>query len=129
MIEELIDVYPKNVLLRKGLLESFHYSAGAVEAVIVCNHGNGELKCSIFFDWIHSFRVTDEGDLLKMQHEQNSAMISGVYKVANSPYLAWFHEQSAGVYTEEIVEHYMLVTNNDVIDVLSSIEPRLNVVC
>ncbi|HCM9481412.1 hypothetical protein [Enterobacter roggenkampii] len=104
-----------------SLLEDFRYSSGTLELILSNNNGNMKIKIS--FDWVHSFRLTDEGDLLKMQDEQQGNMITGIYLVENSSYLGWFNEQSADVHIDEDITHYLIVTTNDVVDVLSSEKP------
>lgn len=83
-------------------------------------------KVRVVFDWVHSFRVIDEGDLLKMQDELNGQMLAGIYTVERSHYLTWFNEQSANVHNDEPIAHYLIVTGDDVIDVLSSVSPTIS---
>ncbi len=102
--------------------------------LIACNYASGKLflslvasniKIKITFDWIYCFRVIDEGDLLKMQEEQNGEMVTGIYSIANSPYLKWFNEQSADIHVKEGIIHYSIITVEDVIDVLSIVPPTI----
>lgn len=79
----------------------------------------------VVFDWVHSFRVTDEGDLLKMLDELNGQMTTGIYIVGESNYLSWFNEQSFSIHDDESINHYLIVTGDDVIDVLSSVSPMI----
>jgi len=74
---------------------------------------------------MHSFRVTDEGDLLKMQDDLEGKMITGVYIVEGSNYLSWFNEQSANIHDGDLINHYLIVTGDDVIDILSSVSPTI----
>ncbi|EDT4881533.1 hypothetical protein B6B03_004688, partial [Salmonella enterica subsp. enterica serovar Berta] len=74
----------------------------------------------------HSFRVTDEGDLLKMLGEQKGKMRVGIYKVEDSSYLEWFNDQSFNIHEKEKIIHYLIVTVNDIIDVLSSESPVIS---
>ncbi|EOI3548766.1 hypothetical protein NMY27_21435 (plasmid) [Cronobacter dublinensis subsp. beijingensis] len=79
----------------------------------------------IIFDWVHSFRLTNESDLLKMQEEQNGQLLAGIYIVDRSSYMKWFAEQSAGIHDTEEITHYLIATSDDVIDILSSVEPLI----
>lgn len=47
---------------------------------------------------------------------------SGIYIIHNSDYLEWFKDECCGVYTEldPDIQHYSIVTNNVVIDLLDS---------
>lgn len=109
--------------LQNSQLESVGYVSGSLELVFV---SVGASKFKVVFDWIHSFRLTDEGDLLKMQEEQNGEMLVGIYTVDESAYLKWFTEQSVGIHDSESITHYIIVTSDDVIDVLSSVSPFLS---
>nr|WP_274921956.1 hypothetical protein [Providencia sp. G1(2023)] len=84
-------------------------------------------KIILSFEWIYSLRVTDEGDLLKMLDYFNGKMTTGVYKVENSSYLEWFHEQSENIH-DEVIEHYLIVTIDEVIEVLASVEPSIEII-
>lgn len=101
-------------------LVDFKYSSGTL-SLVLSSDKEGMIK--VVFDWAHSFRVTDEGDLLKMQDELNGKMTTGIYIVGESNYLTWFNEQSFSIHDDESINHYLIVTGDDVIDVLSSVSP------
>ena len=121
MTEKLISFSLAGFSFQDSLLDDFRYSSGSLKLIVSSNNGSSKLNLS--FDWIHSFRLTDEGDLLKMQDEQQGQMITGLYLVENSAYLKWFNEQSADAHSDENIAHYLIVTTNDVVDVLSSENP------
>ncbi|MCE0829013.1 hypothetical protein LVQ78_23805 [Buttiauxella sp. A2-C2_NF] len=123
MTEKLIKI-DCNYSLYNSQLEGMRYSSGTLELVLT---SEGTNKFKVVFDWIHSFRLTDEGDLLKMQEEQNGEMLTGIYVVDKSTYLEWFTDQSIGIHDGESITHYLIVTSNDVIDVLSSVTPLISV--
>lgn len=119
MAEKLNNYSSGDFSFQNSLLDDFRYSSGSLELTIISDTRTFKL----LFDWIHSFRLTDEGDLLKMQDEQQGNMVTGIYSVENSSYLKWFNEQSADVHSTGDIVHYFIVTTNEVIDVLSSEEP------
>ncbi|MCL2892089.1 hypothetical protein [Brenneria tiliae] len=122
MTEKLMKIdcgYP----LKNSQLENIRYASGSLELIFTPVEGS---KFKVAFDWIHSFRLTDEGDLLKMQEEQNGEMLAGIYTVDESIYLKWFTEQSVGIHDGESITHYLVVTSEDVIDVLSSVSPFIS---
>ncbi|ENW8894861.1 hypothetical protein ACFMRO_005095, partial [Escherichia coli] len=43
----------------------------------------------------------------------------------NSAYFAWFTMQSCEIYKNNVIEHYVIATSNDVIDVLSTVSPQI----
>lgn len=108
--------------LQNSQLESVSYTSGTL-GLTLSSVRVGEIK--IVFDWIHSFRLIDEGDLLKMQDEQNGEMQAGIYIVDNSTYLKWFSEQCIDIHDDESIIHYLVVTSDEVVDVLSSVSPFL----
>ncbi|RYJ08794.1 hypothetical protein C5Y41_24600 [Rahnella variigena] len=123
MIEKLMKV-DCNCSLHDSQIEDIRYASGTLELVLT---SEGTDKFKVMFDWIHSFRLTDEGDLLKMQEEQNGEMLTGVYIVEKSIYLEWFTNQSAGIHDSEFITHYLIVTSDEVVDVLSSVSPLISV--
>lgn len=107
-------------------LVDFRYLSGTLELILASGHADEVNKSRVVFDWVHSFRVTDEGDLLRMQDDLNGQMITGIYAVEGSHYLAWFNEQSANIHDGDNITHYLIVTGDDVIDVLSSVSPTIS---
>lgn len=125
MAEKLVKTKLTESSLQNSQLEDFRYSSGSLELTLSIGDNDGCSKINVLFDWIHSFRVTDEGDLLKMQEDQKGEMLTGLYTVEKSKYLEWFNEQSANIHDD--VVHYMLSTVGDVIDILSSVAPSISI--
>lgn len=124
MTEKLIKIPLCEGSLQNSQLEDFRYSSGSLELILSSGDNAEGSKVKVSFDWIYSFRVTDEGDLLKMQEEQKGEMLTGLYIVEKSKYLEWFNKQSGNVH--DGVVHYMLSTVDDVIDILASISPSIS---
>ncbi len=116
MQERLISLSDRS--LSRIQLDNFHYDLHAISLIL----SSAEEIFKLTFEWVYSFRVTDEGNLLKMLDYFDGQMTTGLYKVANSSYLQWFHEQSANIH-DACVEHYLVVTNDDVIDIITSAKP------
>ncbi|MBW9309383.1 hypothetical protein FA039_11300 [Escherichia coli] len=110
------------IVFKNAELSDLSYKNAGLELTLICPAIKSEVKLS--FDWIHSFRVTDEGDLLGMSgiHGINQ---TGIYRVVNSAYFAWFTMQSCEIYKNNVIEHYVIATSNDVIDVLSTVSPQI----
>jgi hypothetical protein len=84
----------------------------------------------IFEHSVLSYRVTDEGDLLQTisfwSSEYGNDFFSWpLYKSSNSSFINWFNEESCGKFEEEHIEHYVFITPNEIIEVLSAIPPQL----
>jgi len=125
MTEKLVNIVCEEHSLQHDQLVDFRYLSGVLELVLASSHADKTNKIRVVFDWVHSFRVTDEGDLLKMQDELNGQMLKGVYTIEGSHYLTWFNEQSANIHEGGSIAHYLIVTGEDVIDVLSSVSPTI----
>lgn len=123
MIERLVVSNLSERFPLKPQLEDLRYKSVSLEFVFSSIIDNSSNKLKVVFDWVHSFRVTDEGDLLKMLYEQKGLMLTSIYVVENSKYLEWFNEQSEHIHDD--VVHYIFSTVEDVIDVLSSVKPSL----
>ncbi|WP_025121286.1 MULTISPECIES: hypothetical protein [unclassified Serratia (in: enterobacteria)] len=124
MTEKLVEFSVVESLQNSQLVD-FRYSSGSLELILSSGDSEEGNKVKVLFDWIYSFRLTDEGDLLKMQQEQNGEMRTGFYIVENSKYLEWFNEQNGNVHDGMV--HYMLSTVDDVIDILASITPSISI--
>lgn len=125
MTEKLVKVPLTEGSLQNSQLEDFRYSSGSLELILSSEDNEEGSKVKVLFDWIYSFRVTDEGDLLKMQEEQQGEMLTGLYIVEKSKYLEWFNEQSGNIH--DGVAHYMFSTVDDVIDILASMSPSISI--
>jgi hypothetical protein len=126
MTEKLVHIACNVSHFQKSQLVDFRYLSGTLELILASGHADKMNKIRVVFDWVHSFRVTDEGDLLKMQDDLNGQMLTGIYTVEGSHYLAWFNEQSANTHDGDDITHYLIVTGDDVIDVLSSVNPTIS---
>jgi len=125
MSEKLIEIPLAEGSLHNSQLEDFRYSSGSLELIFSSGDDAEGSKVKVLFDWIHSFRVTDEGNLLKMQEEHNGMMLTGLYRVEKSKYLEWFNEQNGNIH--DGIVHYMFSTIDDVIDILASISPSISI--
>ena len=126
MTEELKNIENYGFCFKNRFLLDLRYSSGALQITLSSTEENKGDEIQVVFDWIHSFRVTDEGDLLKLQDELNGQMVMGIYTVKGSGYLTWFNDQSANIHDNDEIVHYLIVTIEDVIDVLSSVNQSIS---
>ncbi|MGP6487285.1 hypothetical protein [Duffyella gerundensis] len=126
MNENLKNIENYGFFFENRFLLDLRYSSGALQITLSSTEENKGDEIQVVFDWIHSFRVTDEGDLLKLQDELNGQMVMGIYTVKGSGYLTWFNDQSANIHDNDEIVHYLIVTIEDVIDVLSSVNPSIS---
>ena len=92
MTEKILSIDIGVYSFKNSQLKDVKYFSGALELNFCLFDGNAKSNILVSFEWIHSFRVTDEGDLLKMQDDLNGQMITGIYTVEGSHYLSWFNE-------------------------------------
>jgi len=89
----------------------------------------------IFFDGIPSLiRVATEGIRMRTWSEvqlkyQNKFFFQNrfFYQVQNSKLSKWAMEESCNFYEEDQLIHYCIVTNDEIIDVLSAFKPMVKV--
>ncbi|WP_375180209.1 hypothetical protein [Enterococcus rotai] len=84
----------------------------------------------ITFGFVDSLRITDEGRRIRTYNEIESIQKyrenfigNPLYKVEQSEYFEWIKKESAGFSTD--LEHYAIITENDLIDVLSTFPPTI----
>jgi len=82
---------------------------------------------SICFEWCHTFRMIDEGDLFVSFRSQD---IIGLFpwpilEVQDSDYIKWFHQVSSNIHSSEMMNHFFVSTNNEIIEVVSSVSPQI----
>ncbi|HHY71641.1 MAG TPA: hypothetical protein GX497_00130 [Bacillus bacterium] len=84
-----------------------------------------------FEEGVLSYRNTDEGSLLKklnyLDQQYGTDFYSEwtLFKVKNSEYIKWFLEESSGIYEPNQLEHYVFLTPNDVIEILTTYTPSI----
>ncbi|EPP0239910.1 TPA: hypothetical protein HIT55_000314 [Escherichia fergusonii] len=122
MDECFINITPTSLSFKNTERSDLSYKNTRLELTLICPAIKSEVKLS--FDWIHSFRVTDEDDLLGMLGIYGINQ-TGIYRIVNSTYLTWFTMQSCEIHKNIIIEHYVIATSNDVIDVLSTVSPQI----
>lgn len=126
-----------------GKMDSVRVYAGtSVQRVTIgrwrffANYLKGETEgqnYSFLFDGlVLSYRNSDEGSQMRMLehlHQHYAHLEYGnwtLFKMKNSSYLEWFAQESLERYEGIVeVEHYVFLTSNDVIEVLSADSPTI----
>lgn len=92
--------------------------------IILKSESDADARCfEISFDPYIAYRNMDESYRFKTVSNHNWERNVSLYRVNNSSWVEWLHEESAGLYRENVITHYMIVTNADVIDVLTEFQP------
>lgn len=82
----------------------------------------------ITFELPLAYRNLDEGSLLMTLaklRKQVVLTVSAMYIVNNSTWVEWFHYESCGIYKDRNVIHYAIYTQDDCIDAISELKPKV----
>ena len=87
----------------------------------------------VFFDGItplvrtsiEGIRIRTWGAVQKIYNDKSFFRNWFLYQVENSQLSNWVSEESCGVYDSSELLHYCIVTGEDLIDVISTFEPKL----
>lgn len=88
----------------------------------------------LFEDSILSLRSTDEGRRLKtitfLEEKYGTDFYAKwtFFKVTNSTYVEWFNQETYDMYTSYNIGHYVFLTPDDVVEILSTNEPHVSAV-
>ena len=92
------------------------------------------LKISIVFDdYVLSYRNRDEGEFLKkfkyIGDTYGDSFYSdwSLFEVENSEYIQWFNEESFNIQANKNIKHFVFITVNDVVEILSVYEPKIEI--
>lgn len=104
-------------------LESLIEKEGCLQIFLKYNGGRLIVK----FDSHLVYRKGDEGDLLKVIEEINASCKLGctLYSVISSEFIDWFLDQCYGIRNLAEIKGYIILTDNDVIEVISINEPDI----
>ncbi|MGX7418092.1 hypothetical protein ACWOFR_04725 [Carnobacterium gallinarum] len=88
---------------------------------------------AVFKDHVISFRTSDEGDRWKTideiigTHEENIFENNLFYTVNNSKFSEWIEHDSFGSRSKSSFTHFVILTHNDITDVLTVGEPLVSI--
>lgn len=86
----------------------------------------------LFEDSILSLRSTDEGRRLKTINFLEEKYGTDFYtkwtffKVTNSSYVEWFNQETYDMYATYNIGHYVFLTPDDIVEILSTYEPNVS---
>jgi hypothetical protein len=87
-----------------------------------------------FEDSVVSYRNSDEGRRLRtiefLDKEYGKDFYSkwSLFKVDNSSYVKWINQETYDMYADYNIEHYVFLTANDIVDILSTYAPNISFV-
>jgi hypothetical protein len=87
-----------------------------------------DAKYAVNFGWVYSYKVSNESFRLRLLdelHKDNLYKNHQFFFVENSEWISWLHTETQRVYEGHNIKHYLIITSEDVIDVLSEHEPTV----
>lgn len=89
-------------------------------------------RMRIKFGFVDAIRVCDEGRRIRTYNEVDEIQIyrenfigNPIFLVNNSEFNNWIIRESMGIYTD--LKHYSIITMNDIVDIISSFPPEINI--
>ena len=84
----------------------------------------------IFGNTALSCRITDEGDMLQSinywsEEYGDDFFTWPLYKSNNSSFVKWFNEESCKKFADKNIEHFVFITEDDIVEVISTIAPNI----
>jgi hypothetical protein len=86
----------------------------------------------IKFDFVDALRICDEGRRIRTYNDAEGIQVyrkdfcgTPLYQVHNSQFYEWLVEESVGFYDD--FKHYAIITLNDIVDILTSSTPFIEV--
>lgn len=122
------DKIPKKILLLEGI-------AWSEKGFKIVLHDDKSKIIFLFEDFVLSFRSTNEQYMLKFrdmygelkEKNKNFNYSWSLFTVNNSDFVVWFSEQHYSMYenVDRRVEHYLFVTEDEIIEVLNDKPPKI----
>jgi hypothetical protein len=81
-------------------------------------------KVQIRFDAYIAYRNMDESYRAKTFNETGGFKES-LYLIEGSKWLRWLHDESVGIYQDNDIKHYTIITEADCVDILSEFPPEV----
>ena len=132
MLEQWSRWEPIEGIPEKMTMESLCFDKNGT--LIVLESEDGDTKVHILFeDSVLSLRNTDEGRRLKTINFLENMYGTDYYtswtlfKVTNSTFVEWFNEETYNIYADYNIEHYVFLTSDEVVEVLSTYSPSVKV--
>lgn len=122
-----------NRALGKMYLESFVYDTNGIEIVLECENENIAIRI-LFDSSVLAFRGSDEGRRLStiifLEENYGSAFYANwtFFKIDNSSYVQWFNEETYNIYSNYHIEHYVFLSADDIVEVLSIYPPTVTLI-
>lgn len=117
----------------KYYIESLTDNIEGFRVILADSAGNSSKISMSFTNGVSAFRSSEEGFRLStisyLDKKYGGEFYSDwtFFKVENSEYLKWLSEQSGGISDLYTVKQYSLITDDEILDIVTSYEPTITV--
>lgn len=121
-----MDFYEEWTPVNAGFLEFYLYelNEGFEGLKIVLREiGASTRGLELFYSSFLGYRVVDESGRLKTLYENNTFTSFNI--TSSSEFLDWFKEESRGMYNDNDLKHYSIVSSNKIVDIISIGDPNI----
>ncbi len=111
-------------------LDEINYNFEGLTLILTSEYNKISVKFSV---GVVNFRTGDKSDRWKTLDTISFSKGDGFFsdhiffKISNSLYEDWIIEDSFGTLPKNLLTHYVILTNNDMTDILSAVEPIIEV--
>lgn len=96
--------------------------------ILVYSKNSGDEIFEINFDMALAYKCMDEGDLLSLWKTFTLSGETFIYRVLDSDFIKYFHEQSYNTHDAEDLKHFFIVTTDSCLDVISEYDPEIKLI-
>jgi hypothetical protein len=121
---------PIKDLPTKVLLQDFGFDDEGLFTKVFSRQDDKHIVKVLFDGYIMSYRDTDESSMQKtinmiIEEYGEDFLNWSFFKVKNSDYLKWLHEQTYNIYIDMDVQHFVIATCDEFIEILATYEPTV----
>lgn len=132
-MEQWVRWKPLQELSGRFLVDDLHMSHVGVRILLISE--NNDIKIEILFDGpTYAYRCTNESlcfgifPSLGVRYGHDFYANWSFFKINNSDYLQWVASKTTGSIDDYTLDHFCIIGNNDVFEILSRYEPLIKII-
>lgn len=130
-VENWIVWNPTNVELGKAYAVEAVHCEDQIKFIIDCEENKIEITYDGFIPVytysLEGIRTATWGSVQEQHNDKYFFKKWFLYKVENSRFLKWALEESCGYYSEKEIVHYCIVTQQSLMDIVATSEPKIKI--
>ena len=125
---------PIDGLSPRYYIEAIHDIMDGFSIILVPDEDTTSKVIIAFENSVEAYRATDESfrqkTLLKLSREHGIGLLGqwALFKVHNSSYIHWVSEESFNITGSLQLQHFVFIGGNQIVDVLSTDEPKIELI-